>query len=43
MVDDICRWHSLFQFLSFSFIRKGCNKAAQAFVTEAMSSTFEQV
>ena len=26
LVDDICHWNSCFQFLSFSVVRKDCNK-----------------
>ena len=43
LVDDICFWISCFKFLSFSVIRKDCNKASQALATEALSSNFEQV
>jgi hypothetical protein len=43
VVDDICGWVHMFQFLSFSFIKNDCNKAAQALATEAASSSFEHV
>ena len=43
LIDDICLWHLSFDFLSFSFIRKECNKAAYALATEALSSHMEQV
>ncbi len=36
LIDDICLWHLSFDFLSFSFIRKECNKAAYALATEAV-------
>jgi hypothetical protein len=43
LIDDICLWHLSFDFLSFSFIKKECNKAAYALATEALSSHMEQV
>ena len=43
VMDDICDWAHLFQFLSFSFIKNDCNKAAQALATEVASSSFEYV
>ena len=43
LVDDICHWHLFFEFLSFSFIKKDCNKAVCALATEALSSHSEQV
>ena len=41
VIDDIHSWNQVFPFLSFSFIKNGCNKAAQALATEAVSSTFQ--
>ena len=43
VIDDIHSWTQVFPFLSFSFIKNGCNKTAQALATEALSSTFQQV
>ena len=43
VVDDIFAWAHGFQFLSFSFILKYCNKATQALATEALSSSLDQV
>jgi hypothetical protein len=43
VMDNICDWAHLFQFLSFSFIKNDCNKVAQALATEAASSSFEHV
>ncbi len=43
LIDDICHWHLSFEFLSFSFIKKDCNKAVCALATEALSSHIEQV
>ena len=41
VIDDIHSWNQVFPFLSFSFIKNGCNKAAQALATEVMSSTVQ--
>ncbi len=43
LVDDIHSWTHEFHFLSFSFIKNVCNKAAQALATEALSSFCKQV
>ncbi len=43
LIDDIHSWTHEFHFMSFSFIKNVCNKAAQALATEALSSSFEQV
>ena len=43
VVDDICALTHRFQFISFSFILKDCNKAAQALASEALSSSLDQV
>ncbi len=41
LVDDIYSWTHEFLFLSFSFIKNVCNKAAQVLATETLSSSFE--
>ena len=38
LVDDIRNWVPLFHFISFSFIKKNCNRASHALATEALSS-----
>ena len=43
LIDDIRDWAHEFHFLSFSFIKNVCNKAAQALATKALSSSFQQV
>ena len=43
VMDDICALTQKFRFLSFSFILKDCNKVAQALVTEALSSSLDQM
>uniref|UniRef100_A0A2N9HU49 CCHC-type domain-containing protein n=1 Tax=Fagus sylvatica TaxID=28930 RepID=A0A2N9HU49_FAGSY len=43
VVDDIHSWQQVFPFLSFSFLKNDCNKAAQALTTETLSSIFQQV
>ena len=43
LVDDIRNWVPLFHFISFSFIKKNCNRASHALATEALSSNSEQV
>jgi hypothetical protein len=43
IVEGISSWFHMFQFLSFSFLRKDCNKAVQALAIETLSSTSKHV
>ena len=43
LVDDICSFFPLFQFVNFSVINSVCNKAVSALATEALSSVCDQV